>query len=238
MPKEASNRGLPVQSLQDRIREAIEEEIHAGKLKPGSQLDERALAEQFDSSRTPVREALLMLAAQGLVTIVPRAGIFVHKPTVAELVAMFETLAEMEGVVARLATQRISEAGRAALSLAFEHGRAFVEAADTPGYVDANRDFHDVLYQATANPYLAEQIRMLRRRLAIYWRHRGLINPARVPSSFQEHGVIVAAVLAGDADAAAAAMRAHLSAGGKAVADLVLLAQDAYDEPAAAAGGR
>ncbi|MGO4325999.1 GntR family transcriptional regulator [Cupriavidus sp. 2TAF22] len=222
-----------MQSLQDRVREAIEAQIHAGTLKPGSQLDERALAEQFDSSRTPVREALLMLAAQGLVTIAPRAGIFVHKPTVAELVAMFETLAEMEGVVARLATQRITEAGRAALSAAFEQGRGYVEAADTPGYVEANREFHDVLYHACANPYLAEQIRMLRRRLAIYWRQRGLINAARVPSSFQEHGVIVAAVLAGDADAAAAAMRAHISAGGKAIADLVLLAQDAYDEATA-----
>ncbi|MDF3837441.1 GntR family transcriptional regulator [Cupriavidus basilensis] len=221
-----------MQSLQDRIREAIEEEIHAGKLKPGSQLDERALAEQFDSSRTPVREALLMLAAQGLVTIAPRAGIFVHQATMAELVAMFETLAEMEGVVARLATQRIGAAGRAALVSAFEQGRAYVEAADMPGYVEANRAFHDVLYHATANPYLADQIRMLRRRLAIYGRHRGLINPARMPGSFHEHGLIVAAVLEGNADAAASEMRAHISAGGKAVADLVLMAQDAYCESA------
>ncbi|MDW3686240.1 GntR family transcriptional regulator [Cupriavidus sp. CV2] len=227
-----------MQSLQDRIREAIEEEIHAGKLRPGSQLDERALAEQFDSSRTPVREALLTLAAQGLVTIAPRAGIFVHRASVAELVAMFETLAEMEGVVARLATQRISESGRAALASAFEHGRAYVEAGDHPGYVASNRDFHDVLYHACANPYLADQIRMLRRRLSIYWRHRGLINPARVPGSFQEHGVIVAAVLDGNGDAAAAAMRAHISAGGKAIADLVLLAQESYDESAAGSGTR
>src|SRR5881392_3154150 len=62
----------------------------------------------------------LMLAAQGLVTIVPRAGMFVHKPTAAELVAMFETLAEMEGVVARLATQRISPAGKKVLMQAHD----------------------------------------------------------------------------------------------------------------------
>lgn len=213
-----------MQSLQDRIRESVVSAIHSGRLTPGSQLDERALAEEFESSRTPVREALLMLAAQGLVTIVPRAGIFVHKPTAAELVAMFETLAEMEGVVARLATQRISEAGKNVLVRAHEDAGRYVEAGDTPGYVEANQRFHDVLYQATANAFLAEQIVQLRRRLAIYGNRKGLISPARVPSSYREHGLVVEAVLAGNPDMAAEAMRSHVSAGGKAIADLVLMA--------------
>ncbi|MNN33002.1 FCD domain protein [compost metagenome] len=64
----------------------------------------------------------------------------------------------------------------------------------------------------------------LRRRLAIYWQKKGLINDARVPSSHREHGHVVEAVLAGNADVAAEAMRTHISAGGKAIADLVLLA--------------
>jgi DNA-binding GntR family transcriptional regulator len=213
-----------VQSLQDQIRERVVSAIQSGALRPGAQIDEKALADEFESSRTPVREALLMLAAQGLVTIVPRAGMFVYKPSAAELVAMFETLAEMEGVVARLATQRISAAGKKVLAQAHKAAAAHVEQRDTERYIEANRKFHEVLYQAAANPFLTEQIVQLRRRLAIYWQQKGLINDARVPSSYREHGYVVEAVLAGNPDGAAEAMRTHISAGGTAIADLVLLA--------------
>jgi DNA-binding GntR family transcriptional regulator len=218
-----------VQSLQDRIRENVVSAIQTGQLRPGAQIDEKALADAFESSRTPVREALLMLAAQGLVTIVPRAGMFVHQPTAAELVAMFETLAEMEGVVARLATQRIGATGKKVLVDMHEKAGSHVERGDTAGYIEANRGFHDVLYQAAANPFLTEQIVQLRRRLAIYWRKKGLINDARVPNSHREHGHVVEAVLAGSPDVAAEAMRTHISAGGKAIADLVLLAGTAME---------
>lgn len=213
-----------MQSLQDRIRESVIAAIQAGELRPGEQIDEKGLAERFDSSRTPVREALLMLAAQGLVTIAPRAGMFVHKPGAAELVAMFETLAEMEGVVARLATRRISPAGKKALAEAHEAAGIPARARDAAAYAEANRAFHEVLYVAAANPFLSEQIVQLRRRLAIYWQKTDLINEARVASSYREHGHVVEAILGGQADAAAEAMRTHISAGGKALADLVLLA--------------
>ena len=218
-----------MQSLQDRIRENVIGAIQAGELRPGAQIDEKALAERFESSRTPVREALLMLAAQGLVSIAPRAGMFVHKPSAAELVAMFETLAEMEGVVARLATQRITSAGRKALAEAHEAAGVPARARDALAYADANRAFHEVLYQAAANPFLSEQIVQLRRRLAIYWQRKDLINEARVATSYREHGNVVEAILNGQADAAAEAMRIHISAGGKALADLVLLADAAVD---------
>lgn len=214
-----------MQSLQDRIRESVIAAIQGGELKPGAQIDEKLLAEQFESSRTPVREALLMLAAQGLVTIAPRAGMFVHKPSAAELVAMFETLAEMEGVVARLATQRISVAGKQALAQAHEAAGVPARARDSAAYSEANRVFHGVLYQAAANPFLSDQIVQLRRRLAIYWQKKDLINEARVATSYREHGNVVEAILSGQADAAAEAMRTHISAGGKALADLVLLAE-------------
>ncbi len=214
-----------MQSLQDRVRDAIEEAIHAGKLSPGEKLDERQYAEQFETSRTPVREALLVLAAQGLVTIMPRSGIFVTRATSAELVAMFEALAEMEGVVTRLAAQRMTSVDKKALGDALLEGGKYAESADTGGYVDANARFHNVLYVAASNPYLTEQIRSLRRRLALYWRNRGLISANRVASSHDEHDDVVRAVLSGNPDAAAAAMRAHITAGGRAVTDLVLQAR-------------
>ena len=111
-----------------------------------------------------------------------------------------------------------------ALAAAHEAAGVPARARDVTAYVEANRIFHEVLYQAAANPFLSEQIVQLRRRLAIYWQRKDLINEARVTTSYQEHGHVVAAILDGQADAAAEAMRMHISAGGRALADLVLLA--------------
>lgn len=96
-------------NITDRIRLAIENEILSGVRPPGSAIDDKEVAKQFDASRTPVREALLMLSAQGLVDIAPRAGIYVHRPTAAELVATIEALTELEAVVAGLAARRATK---------------------------------------------------------------------------------------------------------------------------------
>ena len=125
-------------SLQDRIRIAVEREIVSGLRPPGSAIDERALALSFEASRTPVREALLVLATQGLVQIVPRAGIFVRRASAAELVATLEALAELETVLARLAARRAGNAQRQALQEALATASARAAAADRAGYEAAN----------------------------------------------------------------------------------------------------
>ena len=119
----------------------------------------------------------------------------------------------------------MTNADKKALSDALIEGGKYAANDDTSGYVDANARFHNVLYIAASNPYLTEQIRSLRRRLALYWRNRGLISANRVASSHDEHDDVVRAVLSGNPDAAAAAMRAHITAGGRAVTDLVLQAR-------------
>src|SRR4051812_35693764 len=99
-------------SQPERIRQAILSDIEDGTLAPGAALDEKSLAARFGVSRTPVREALLMLAAQRLVHIAPRSGIQVHAPQPAELVSLLEALSELEAVVARLCTLRMSHQQR------------------------------------------------------------------------------------------------------------------------------
>src|SRR6218665_2753125 len=105
-------------SIQARIRAAVEAEIVSGERRPGSLIDDRELSERFQASRTPVREALLVLAAQGLVHIAPRAGIYVRRASIDELVASLEALTEMESVLAGMAARRATPAHRAELRTA------------------------------------------------------------------------------------------------------------------------
>lgn len=210
-------------SLQERIRRAVEGEIVSGARPPGSAIDEKALAQAFDASRTPVREALLLLAGQGLVKIVPRAGIFVHKAGAAELVSTLEALCELEAALARLAAQRASVEQCEAMQKAQQKTGRLADANDPKGYQAANAELHELIYQASGNPVLVEQVRRIRRKLAAY-RSRGFDRPGRLGASAAEHALIVRALCAGDGAAASDAMRAHINAGGEAMAALVLAA--------------
>lgn len=211
-------------SLQDRIRLAVEEEIVSGVRPPGSAIDEKALAQAFEASRTPVREALLLLAGQGLVNIVPRAGIFVHKAGAAELVSTLEALCELEAALARLAAQRASVAECDAMKTAQRKTGQLADANDPDGYQSANAGLHELIYNASGNPVLVEQVRRIRRKLAAY-RSRGFDRPGRLAVSAREHALIVSAICDGDVAAAGDAMRAHINAGGEAMAALVLTAE-------------
>lgn len=208
-------------SLQERIRIRVQHDIQSGRLAPGMAIDEKTLAAGFNASRTPVREALLLLSAQGLVEIVPRAGIYVRKLRASELVAMMEALEELEGVLARLAARRIGAAQREELKSALDGTGRAAQADDAEAYQQANATLHDVIYRASGNPFIVEQAQAVRLRISAY---RGMLfeKPGRLDASQREHLKVVEAILAGDAEAAARAMRDHISIGGQAFADLVL----------------
>ena len=93
--------------LSERLRESIEEEIATGKLLPGTRLDEVELATRFGVSRTPIREALRLLLGEGLVETRPQRGAVVAQVTPQRLIEMFEVMAELEAMCARLAARRI-----------------------------------------------------------------------------------------------------------------------------------
>lgn len=213
-------------SIQERIRRALEMEIIAGIRPPGSAIDEKALARDFRASRTPVREALLLLAGQCLVRIVPRSGIYVYKAGAAELVATLEALVELEAVLARLAAQRITGPLGEAMEQALEDTRERAQAGDRDGYERANAALHELIYQAAGNTTLVEQVRQVRRRLAAY-RQRGFDSPGRLAVSAREHADIVRAIRQGDGPLAGDAMRRHISAGGEAMTALILAAEAA-----------
>lgn len=213
-------------SLQDQIRWALEDDLRNGRLLPGMAINEPALCTRFAASRTPVREALLLLAARGMVEIRPRAGIYVRHLEARELVAMMEGLAELEGVLARLAAQRLQAAQRDQLIQALQETSACAVKDDRAGYAQANARLHDVIYQASGNDFIVQQTREVRLRIAPY-RGRLFEKPGRLAKSQAEHEAVVQAIVQGRSEAAAEAMRDHICAGGSAFADMVLSAQPA-----------
>lgn len=219
-------------SAAETVRMELEREINDGVLIPGDSLDEDALAARFGMSRTPVREALLHLSVLGIVTIAPRAGIYVSRLSMPELLALVEMLAELEASCAKLATRRIGPDEAAALQQVHQESLAFEESGDAAGYARCNAQFHEILYQACRNAPLASEIARIRSRTRVY-RQSVFQNQLRIRRSREDHAKIVEAVLGGDASAAAEAMQEHIAGGLRDLTDMIshvptrLLAVDA-----------
>lgn len=189
----------------------LAEAIAGGQLPPGTPLEEERLAAAHGVSRTPVREALRQLAATGLVEQRPRRGAVVSRPDPRRLAEMFDVMAELEAICARLCAAGLDAAGKAALAARHAAMAPMAEANLVEQYQDANVGFHEALYAGAGNGYLAELAQATRFRLAPF-RAAQLGGRDRLAASHAEHGVIVAAILAGDGATAAAAVRAHLAA--------------------------
>lgn len=206
--------------ISERLREAIEEEIATGKLLPGSRLDEVELAKRFGVSRTPIREALNLLSGEGLVENRPRRGTVVANVTPQRLIEMFEVMAELEAMCAKLAARRMSEEDLAAIEAAHEECRGAALASDPDAYFYANERFHYEIYAASQNAFLFEQAGALQRKLRPYRRLQLRVRN-RTRRSFDEHQAIVDALKAGDAEALALSVRNHVIVQGERFGDLV-----------------
>lgn len=194
----------------ERIRAEIENDIRDGILLPGDVIDEAALAHKYDVSRTPIREALLQLEAQSMLISQPRQGMVVAKMDVQQLLALWELLVEMEGVCARLACERMTDAEMDELERVHEQARAIVDADDIDAWRDANHAFHDVLYRGCRNPYLRQELLRLRARTGGYLRH-AFSALGRLKSSHAQHGELLAAIRNRDPARANAMMMKHIS---------------------------
>jgi DNA-binding GntR family transcriptional regulator len=206
-------------TLANTLHRRLRDEIAAGRLEPGARLDEQEIADRHGCSRTPVREAFRLLAAERLVELRGRQGAVVRSISAQTLIEMFQVMGELEGLCARLAARRST----AAQNLAFQaiHTR-LVEAATAPAdvFYDINEEFHEAIYEAAHNAFLAEETRRLRNRVAAY-RRRVTHMPTRVEDTLREHAEIMAAILARDPEAAHRAMRAHLTLLGENLLDLI-----------------
>jgi len=202
------------------LRDAIEDLIATGQLRPGDHLDETELATRFQVSRTPIREALIQLASMGLVVIRPRRGAVVAEIAPQRLVEMFEVMAELEAMCGRLAARRMTPEDQANLLAAHEACHAACIAGDADDYYYKNEQFHDAIYAGSRNAFLAEQARMLHRRLRPYRRLQLRVRN-RLANSYAEHDGVVKAIMAGDGDLTANLLRQHIIVQGQRFADLI-----------------
>lgn len=207
-------------SMVDKITAALEQDLEMGLLRPGMALDERGLAERFGVSRTPVRQALQHFVEQGLVQVIPRRGAFVAPVSVADLMMLLEFLAELESICARFATRRITRSQRAEFLAAHEEARAATEADDVHGYARANKRFHGVLYAASNNTFVVDQLLRIRRRTNIYAIQR-FEQVGRLRESFEEHDAVVQALLTGDPEETARCMARHILEGSRGMIEIV-----------------
>ncbi|WP_249158217.1 GntR family transcriptional regulator [Bradyrhizobium jicamae] len=195
--------------LSDQIRNVLTDEIASGALPPGMGLDEQELANRFGASRTPVREALRQLAVTGLVEIRPRRGVIVTQTTPERIMEMFEMSAEIEAMCVRIATYRITPIERGRLIEMHDASEALVQRSDIDGYDKFNREFHEVIYGATHNAFMAEQALTIRNRLKAF-RRTQLRHGSRLARSREEHEAILNAIAQGEGDEASRRMRAHM----------------------------
>lgn len=211
----------PAATVTDEVRLALEDDIRQGRLRPGDALDVKAVAERFGISRTPAKEALLQLAAAGLMNFSPRRGAVVTRLEPREIFGMLEVLAVLESEAARLSARRMSNEQRRALDAAQNEAEQAVEGDDIAAYTTLNQRLHDLIYQGCDNAYLAGQIVRIRERLAAY-RPVSFERPGRMKASHREHGAIVRAIVRGDEPEAHRAMTEHITVGGTAQAELML----------------
>ena len=198
----------------DHIADALEGLIFDGTFADGDRLDEVQLAARFSVSRTPVREALQRLAQSGLVEQIPRRGVFVRQPGPVELIEMFEVMAELEAVCARLAASRITDQALKDLHAANKRCRHTIEVQDTDGYYRENQEFHAILYRQSGNSFLEQECLKLQRRLQPFRRVQLRVR-GRMGQSMAEHEAIVTAIEDGEGDKAAEAIRQHVSIQGE-----------------------
>jgi DNA-binding GntR family transcriptional regulator len=193
----------------ERIRVSLADAIVRGELGPGVALDETTIAERFQVSRTPVREAIRQLEAIGFAEARPHRGAVVPHFTPEKLNDMFTVMAEMEALCARYAATHITAAERKELLARHESCAEAARMGDVEAYYARNLDFHDAVYRASHNQYLVEVTLGVRNRLAPF-RKLQFEGLGRLAHSLSEHDAILQAIFRGDGEGAAALMRRHM----------------------------
>lgn len=196
-------------SLHQEVADSLREQIFSGALVPGDFLDENQLCEVLSISRTPLREALKVLTAEGLLRHEPRRGCFVNQVTEQDLDDIFPVLALLEGRCAFEATNRATAADLSVLEAMHQQLEAFAMAGQLNEYYELNFQIHEVFIALAGNRWLTQMIVDLRKVLKLS-RQQQLRVPGRLNHSLQEHQAIFKAMKNRDALTAEQTMRGHI----------------------------
>ncbi|MCZ7542999.1 MAG: GntR family transcriptional regulator [Anaerolineae bacterium] len=211
---------MPDTTRQDLVYNSLKERIMNLTYRPGQPLVEVELADEFGVSRTPIREALQRLENEGMLVNAGRRGRVVYTLSIADTRELFDIKTSIEALVSRRAAERASESQIAAMRRALEDMRAAAAQEDVDVWFQADKRFHDHLFDAAAMPRAQELVRTLNEkwhRLRVGYTALGM----RMHSSLGEHQAIMDAIANRDPDAAARVTADHLERVGKTVVDML-----------------
>jgi DNA-binding GntR family transcriptional regulator len=202
-------------ALYQDVAERLRQQIFDRQLEPGSWIDEMKLCTAYGISRTPLREALKVLAVEGLVTMKVRRGAYVTEMSLDDVAQVYHLLALLESDAAATVARRASPAERE--ELAALHQRLESQVQRREAFFAINEQFHMLLLRQAGNRWALQTALDLRKVMKLN-RHHSLFRRGRLADSLAEHRAIMQAITAQDGEAAAQLMRAHFAAGLQAAA--------------------
>jgi DNA-binding GntR family transcriptional regulator len=211
----ARNPGLLTpRALYEEVAEALRQRIFARELKPGDWIDELKIAEEYGISRTPLREALKVLAAEGLVTMKVRRGAYVTEVSSKDLADVYHLLALLESDAASVTASRATDAQLAELQGLHDDleksGKKGIK--DKDNFFAINEQFHKLILNIADNRFRDQMVADLRKVMKLN-RAQSLTREGRIEHSLEEHRAIMTALAKRDGKAATKAMQAHILAG-------------------------
>jgi DNA-binding GntR family transcriptional regulator len=211
--------GLSPRALYVEVAELLRQRIFQRELEPGSWIDELKIAEEYGISRTPLREALKVLAAEGLVTMKVRRGAYVTEVSTQDLSDVYHLLSLLESDAAGVVAEKATDAELTELMLLHAELEQAAQAgmANTDAFFAVNERFHMRLLEIASNRWRDQMVADLRKVMKLN-RHNSLLKTGRIEESLQEHRAIMAALTARDAGATTQCMREHFANGLEAAA--------------------
>jgi DNA-binding GntR family transcriptional regulator len=205
---------LSPRALYEEVAELLRQRIFKRELEPGSWIDEMKIAEDYGISRTPLREALKVLAAEGLVTMKVRRGAYVTEVSEKDMADVYHLLGLLESDAAGVVAQRATAAQLRELQALHDELETAAQPSrqDRERFFDINERFHMRLLEIADNRWRDQMVADLRKVMKLN-RHHSLFKSGRIEESLQEHRAIMAALQARDAAAAMQAMQDHFRNG-------------------------
>jgi DNA-binding GntR family transcriptional regulator len=200
---------MPRPALHEQVGQRLRQMLVEGQIAPGAKLNERELCEALHVSRTPLREAIKMLAAEGLVELLPNRGAIAVQLGEADVLHTFEVMAGLEGLSGELAAQRVSDAELAEIEALHYEMKAAYTRRDLSNYYRLNAAIHHAINTAARNPVLATTYQQVNARLQAL-RFRSNQDGEKWTRAMQEHDQMIAALQARDGAALRAVLVAHL----------------------------
>jgi DNA-binding GntR family transcriptional regulator len=203
------NMKIKKSTLHTQIVDALREMIMIGELKHGDKINENELCASMEISKTPLREALRVLSAENLISLVPNRGAFVTKPSTGEIKEMFAVMSVLEGVCAHAATEKMTLADFSHLEELHAKLEEYFKCRNQKEYIRVNNRYHSFLQELAGNRTLNQIVKGLRKKILLY-RFQSLNLPGRFEDSIKEHRELLTAFRDRDAPKAEMIMKNHL----------------------------